>query len=438
MSNLEVIQKKYQALYPFLNERQRRLWAATEAQAVGHGGVTLVSQATGLGRKAIHRGLRELETISTETPEPLPAEAATDEEEDPPSEGSSEGIAVLLPGRLRLPGGGRKRLTVKDPTILEDLETLVDPVTRGDPISPLRWTCKSLEKLAEALRDQGHRVSPRKVADLLRELGYSLQGNRKSREEASHPDRNAQFERINADTQAFQERGQPVISVDTKKKELVGAFHQGGREWQPKGTPQEVAVHDFPDKELGKAIPYGVYDLARNEGWVSVGCDHDTAAFAVRTIRTWWERMGQPTYPEGTELLIIADGGGSNGSRSRLWKRELQRWADETGLTVTVRHFPPGTSKWNKIEHRMFCHLTENWRGRPLVSHEVIVDLIGSTTTRNGLRIQAELDRGSYPTGRAVSNDEFAQIRLEPDAVHGEWNYTIHPTSLSNESFISS
>jgi hypothetical protein len=275
------------------------------------------------------------------------------------------------------------------------------------------------------------------VADLLRDLGYSLQGNRKTLEGASHPDRNAQFERINADAEAFQERGQPVISVDAKKKELVGAFKNAGQEWRPRGVP-EVAVHDFPDKEAGKAIPYGVYDLARNEGWVNVGCDHDTAAFAARTILNWWERMGKDAYPDATELLIVADGGGSNGSRSRLWKRELQRLADETGLTLSARHFPPGTSKWNKIEHRMFCHITENWRGRPLISREVIVDLIGSVTTRKGLRIRAELDRGEYPTGQKVSEEEFAAIRLEPEAFHGEWNYSIHPSLLLNGSVISS
>jgi hypothetical protein len=308
----------------------------------------------------------------------------------------------------------------------------VEPSTRGDPESPLRWTCKSWSKLATALRAQGHAISGRKVGDLLRELGYSLQANRKTREGASHPDRDAQFEHINAQALAFQRRGQPVISVDTKKKELVGEFKNGGQEWQPTGRPVPVRVHDFPSQALGKAIPYGVYDVGADQGWVSVGTDHDTAEFAVATVRRWWQQMGAPKYPGATELLIMADGGGSNGSRSRLWKVALQQFADETGLQVGVCHFPPGTSKWNKIEHRMFSHITQNWRGRPLVTHEVVVNLIGSTTTRAGLQIRAALDPTPYPTKKQVSDDELASVQIRPDRFHGEWNYSIHPRASLN------
>jgi Rhodopirellula transposase DDE domain len=407
MQDVATIRAKFEALRPYLDERRRRLWAAAEAMALGRGGVTAVASATGLQRVTVRVGLRELQrgpATSTDA-----ATVADDEQ------------------RVRAPGGGRKPLTAQDPTLLRDLEALVEPVTRGDPMSPLRWTCKSTRQLATELGRQGHRVSHATVADLLHALHYSLQGTRKTKEGADHPDREAQFAEINDHTKAFQQRGQPVISVDAKKKELVGDFYNGGREWQPSGYPEPVRVHDFVDRELGKAIPYGVYDVAANQGWVSVGIDHDTAAFAVASIRQWWERMGQSTYPVATELLITADGGGSNGSRTRLWKTELQRLADETGLRISVCHFPPGTSKWNTIEHRLFCHITQNWRGRPLVSLEVIVNLIGSTTTRAGLQVQAQVDRAAYPTGVKVTDADFAAVQLQPAAFHGDWNYTITP-----------
>ena len=398
---MESITAKFEKLRPYLDERRRRLWAAAEALALGRGGVTTVAAATGLQRNTICVGIRELQ---------LPESPASTPDQ-----------------RIRAPGGGRKALTEHDATMVRDLEALVEPVTRGDPMSPLRWTCKSTRQLATELSGQGHQVSHQKVAELLHDLRYSLQGTRKTMEGASHPDRDAQFAYLNEQVRAFQEHGQPVVSVDTKKKELVGEFTNKGREWQPAGQPERVRVHDFIDPDLGKAIPYGVYDLAANRGWVSVGTNHDTPAFAVASIRQWWERMGYPSYPKATELLITADGGGSNGSRPRLWKVELQRLADETGLRITVCHLPPGTSKWNKIEHRMFCHITQNWRGRPLVSHEVVVQLIGHTTTRTGLSIRAELDMHSYPTGVKVADDELAAVRLEPAAFHGEWNYSIAP-----------
>jgi hypothetical protein len=407
MSEVATIRAKFESLRPFLDERRRRLWAATEALALGRGGVTVVAQATALRRNTIHAGIRDLQTRA-----PVAAGEPALSGPDP---------------RVRGPGGGRKALTAHDPALLRDLEALVEPVTRGDPMSPLRWTCKSTRQLATELGRQGHRVSHQTVAELLHGLDYSLQGNRKTKEGAAHPDRDAQFTYLNGQVRAFQERGQPVISVDTKKKELVGDFKNGGREWRPAGHPEPVRVHDFVDRELGKAIPYGVYDLAANQGWVSVGMDHDTPAFAVQSVRRWWEEMGRPVYPQATELLITADGGGSNGSRARLWKTELQRLADETGLRITVCHFPPGTSKWNKIEHRMFCHITQNWRGRPLVSHEVIVRLIGSTTTRAGLTIRADLDTGTYPTGVKVTDAALAAVRIEPAGFHGDWNYTIVP-----------
>ena len=406
MSDQDHVKRVFEALRPVLNERMRRLVAAAQAQALGHGGVTLVAEATGLARSTITQGITEL----TVTP-PIVATGVE---------------------RLRRPGGGRKRLTDHDPVLLRDLEALVEPTTRGDPESPLRWTCKSLSKLAEALGERGHRISGRKVGDLLRDLGYSLQANRKTQEGASHPDRNAQFEHINVQALAFQQRGQPVISVDTKKKELVGESKNSGREWQPKGQPELVQVHDFPSQALGKAIPYGVYDVGANEGGVSVGTDHDTAEFAVATVRRWWQQMGAPKYPDATELLIMADGGGSNGNRSRLWKVALQQFANDTGLRLSVCHFPPGTSKWNKIEHRMFSHITQNWRGRPLVSHEVVVNLIGSTTTRAGLQIRAVLDSAPYQTKKQVSDDELAAVQISLDSFHGEWNYSIHPRSSVN------
>ena len=409
MRDVDLIKQKYDALSPWMDERMRRLWAGAEAKGLGWGGITTVAAATGMARATIAAGLQEVQMPRADTQEARPATP-----------------------RIRRQGGGRKRLTDQDATLRADLESLVDPLTRGDPQSPLRWTCKSTRRLAQELGARGHRVGERTVARLLRELNYSLQANQKTREAASHPDRTAQFEHINAQTQAFQQRGQPVISVDTKKKELVGDFKNAGREWQPQGQPEAVRVHDFADEDFGKAIPYGVYDVTKNEAWVSVGCDHDTAEFAAQAVRRWWQQMGAVAYPQARELLITADGGGSNGTRSRLWKVELQRLSDQTGLQITVCHLPPGTSKWNKIEHRLFAWVTQNWRGRPLVSHEVVVNLIGSTRTRTGLRVQAELDPSTYPTGRKVSDEELAAIEIEREAFHGEWNYTIVPRSALN------
>jgi transposase len=403
MIDTDVIKRRFGLLAPALDERTRRLVAAAEALAVGWGGGTAVARATGVSRRAIREGIRELSA---------------------PQAGSS--------GRVRRAGGGRKQAVAKDPALLADLERLVEPVTRGDPESPLRWTCKSVRKLAEELSGLGHRASPSLVAELLHDLGYSLQANRKVREGGDHPDRDAQFRRINARVEAFQASGDPVISVDTKKKELVGDFKNGGREWRPQGEPEEVRVHDFVIPELGKVNPYGVYDVTRDAGWVNVGIDHDTATFAVESIRRWWASMGQPAYPHARRLLITADGGGSNGSRVRLWKVELQRLAEDTGLAISVCHLPPGTSKWNKIEHRLFSFISQNWRGKPLVSHEVIVNLIAATTTKAGLTVRCELDRNAYPAGRKVSDDELAQIRIQPDEFHGDWNYTIRPRSRSD------
>jgi hypothetical protein len=400
---VQSIKAKYSSLQPVLDERARRLWAAAEARAIGRGGITQVSEATGLSRMTIRAGLSQLDL-----PGPPTGRGAAD-------------------GRLRRPGGGRKPLIDPDPALLRDLETLVDPVTRGDPMSPLRWTCKSAAKLATELQALGHAASERTVNRLLHALGYSLQANRKTIEGKGHPDRDAQFQHINRRVKAFQRRGQPVVSVDAKKKELVGQFRNGGREWQPEGQPEPVEVYDFAKKDLGKALPYGVYDPTANTGWVSVGIDHDTAEFAVATLRRWWRNMGVQVYPAAKRLLITADGGGSNGSRCRLWKVELQGLADEIGLRISVCHFPPGTSKWNKIEHRMFCHITENWRGRPLVSREVVVNLIGHTTTKTGLAIRSELDEGSYPTGRAVSKEQMEGLSIRRDKFHGEWNYTLLP-----------
>src|SRR5215471_15086930 len=329
--------------------------------------------------------------------------------------------------RMRRPGAGRKRRVTQDPTLLGDLETLVEPTTRGDPQSPLRWTCKSVRRLASELQAQGHQVSPQLVSELLHAAGYSLQGTRKTREGNQHPERNTQFEHIAARVQDFQQRGAPVISVDAKKKELVGDFKNAGREWHPQGQAPQVRVYDFIDADLGKAIPYGVYDVHANVGWVSVGVDHDTPAFAVATIRAWWLQMGAAMYPQATELLITADSGGSNSARARLWKRELQHFADASGLRVGVSHLPPGTSKWNKIEHRLFCHITANWRGKPLESLEIVVSLIGATTTAQGLCIQAALDAGQYPTGVKVSETEMQALQIERSGFHGDWNYTILP-----------
>ncbi len=395
---IENIREKYKILQAELDERTNRLWAATEAMAIGHGGIAAVSKATGLAESTIRLGRQELRQDHK------------------------------TPGRIRKPGGGRRMITEHDPELLKELELLVEPTTRGDPMSPLRWTCKSTRKLAKELKGQGHSVSHAKVAKLLKKLGYSLQGTRKTKEGESHPDRDAQFEYVNQQVKDFQRFGQPVISVDTKKKELVGDFSNVGQEYQPKGQPEKVRVYDFIDKKLGKAIPYGVYDLTNNEGWVSVGTDHDTSQFAVETIRHWWLQMGMKSYPNARRLLITADGGGSNGSRTRLWKVELQHLANETGLIISVCHFPPGTSKWNKIEHRMFCHITENWRGRPLISHEIIVNLIANTTTQTGLRIQAELDTSAYPTGLKITQEQMNEVQIEPAAFHGkDWNYTIYP-----------
>jgi len=402
---IAAIRKKWNAMEREMDERARRLWAASEAQALGRGGITAVSEATGMAFSTVHIGTQELHGLIR----------SRVKNGDTPAR------------RVRREGAGRKTLTSKDPELLKILEALVCPTTRGDPMSPLRWTCKSTRTLALELKQQGHPLSDRSAAACLHELGYSLQGNQKTKEGGTHPDRNAQFEHINAQVQAFQHRRQPVISVDAKKKELVGDFKNGGREWRPKGNPEKVRVHDFEDKTLGKVTPYGVYDISVNQGWVSVGTDHDTAEFAVQTIRQWWHQMGRHRYPNATELLITADGGGSNGSRIRLWKVALQRLADETGLRIAVCHLPPGTSKWNKIEHRMFCHITRNWRGQPLMSHEVIVKLIGNTTTQKGLRIQAALDSDQYPKGIKVSDEVLAQLQIERDDFHGDWNYALAP-----------
>ena len=402
------IEEKYAALRDVLDERTRRLWAASEALAIGHGGVRAVAKATGMAESTIRAGRRELRG------------------------GTKRSSVVPAADRVRRPGGGRKRLTEHDPGLLEALDALVEPTTRGDPQCPLRWTCKSTRRLARELTKQGHPVSCRKVAALLGELGYSLQGQRKTAEGRDHPDRDAQFHYIHKQVKAFQKRGQPVISVDTKKKELVGNFANSGREYQHQGQPERVRMHDFVDPELGKVVPYGVYDIGRNEGWVSVGTDHDTAQFAVATIRRWWLKMGRHTYADAQELLITADNGGSNGSSSRLWKLQLQQLADELGLEINVCHFPPGTSKWNKIEHRMFCHITENWRGRSLRSHQIIVNLIAHTTTRKGLRIKAALDTGNYPTGRKVTAEEMNSLDIAPAKFQGDWNYSVTPRLPTN------
>jgi hypothetical protein len=396
------VRDKYQALSVTLNERSRRLWAATEARSLGRGGVAAVIAATGMSSATVYKGLGELDAAAM-------------------------GGEVLPPERIRNPGGGRKRAIDKQPGLTKALESLVEPTARGDPESPLRWTCKSTRKLADELKRQGFRVGPRTVAKELQAEGFSLQANRKTREGASHPDRDAQFVHINEQVMRFQRRGQPVISVDTKKKELVGDFKNAGREWRRRGQPEAVRVHDFPDPKMTKAIPYGVYDLTRNEGWVSVGIDHDTARFAAATIKRWWRKMGKKRYPQAKELLITADCGGSNGSRTRLWKVALQELADDLGLQLTVCHFPPGTSKWNRIEHRMFCHITQNWRGRPLRSYAVIVQLIAKTKTAAGLQIQAELDEHTYPPKETVTDEQLANVRLRPAPFHGEWNYTIVP-----------
>lgn len=396
--DIDMIKSRFTNLQPFLDERLRRVYAAAEAEAIGHGGISVVSRATGVSRRAIAVGKKDLKN-------PKPMQKT----------------------RIRKKGGGRKRATDKDHSLKADLEGLVEPVTRGDPESPLRWTCKSVRKLADELNRIGHEISHNLVAELLRSMGYSLQANRKTLEGASHPDRDGQFEQINEKVKAFQRKRQPVISVDTKKKELVGEFKNNGRELRPKGEPEKVRVHDFIIPELGRAAPYGVYDVTENAGWVSVGIDHDTSSFAVESIRRWWHSMGRDRYPKAKRLLITADSGGSNGYRIRLWKLELQELAKETGLTISVSHFPPGTSKWNKIEHRLFSFITQNWRGKPLVSHEVIVNLIAATTTKEGLRVQCEIDANSYQKGIKVTDRQMQDINLDPDSFHGEWNYTISP-----------
>lgn len=401
------IQRRFRSLSPFLDERMRRLVAAAESEAIGYGGVSAVARATGVSRRAITEGVKEL------------------------SRRRVAHKAPPVPSRIRRIGAGRKRTADKDPSLVEDLDRLVDPATRGDPESPLRWTCKSVRRLAKELQREGHAVSYQTVAELLHAMDYSLQANQKTLEGSQHADRDEQFQYINRKAQRYLKQGEPVISVDTKKKELVGDFKNAGREWQIKGDPEPVRVHDFeirePDK--GKVAPYGVYDLARNVGWVSVGVDHDTAAFAVESIRRWWRWMGHPTYPQAKRLLITADSGGSNGARVRLWKWELQQFADETGLKISVCHFPPGTSKWNKIEHRLFSFISQNWRGKPLISHEVIINLIAATTSKTGLAVKSDLDSNTYPAGIKVSNQQMAELRLKRDAFHGDWNYSLVPRS---------
>ena len=394
------IRIRYEAMRSRLDERERRLFAAAEARSAGYGGVSVVARATGVARSTINRGLKDLEALG-------PA-----------------------PSKVRRSGGGRPTLTQTDPTLLEDLRRLLESTTLGDPMRPLVWVSKSHEKLALALRDIGHRISASRIPQLLDRLGYRRQVNRKSLEGGRHLDRNAQFEHINAQVTAFQAAGQPVISVDTKKKELIGPYKNAGSDYRPQGRPDEVNVHDFIDKELGKAIPYGVYDVGANAGCVSVGIDHDTAQFAVNAIRRWHETMGRERYPQSDRLMITADGGGSNGSRVRLWKVELQKLSDETGLTIGVCHYPPGTSKWNKIEHRLFCHITQNWRGRPLTSRSAVVELIAATTTKKGLTVRCELDSNSYIKGVKVSDAEMATLNIERDPFHPEWNYTIKPRRL--------
>jgi transposase len=397
---LESIRNRFTALSPHLNEKHRRLWCASEAKEMGHGGINAVSVATGMSQKTIRRGMKDLE---------VPIQPGVDAE------------------RVRRSGGGRKKEIEKNPKLLVELEALLEPYTIGDPMRPLRWTCKSTENLSVELRKQGYQVSARTVARLLKELGYGLQGNYKRNEGKVHPDRNAQFEYINTMVEAFQSRSSPVISIDAKKKELVGNYKNAGQEWSKKGTPLEVEAYDFIDPSKGKVTPYGVYDTTLNLGWVSVGTDNDTAQFAASSISRWWSNMGESAYSGAEELLILADGGGSNGSRNRLWKKSLQELSDREGFKIVVCHFPPGTSKWNKIEHRMFCHITQNWRGKPLISHEVIVSLIGATKTKAGLKIQAQLDESEYSKGLKVSDEEMESLNVETADFHGQWNYMISP-----------
>jgi hypothetical protein len=399
------IRDRYCSLKSTLSERARRLFVASEAIAFGYGGVVAAAQATGMAPSAIGRGKVEVRAIEDGTALPLAA------------------------ARSRRPGAGRKKTTEKDPTLIPDLKALVESTTRGDPESPLLWTARSQRNIVAALKQQGHQTSMPMVSKLLKQLGYSLQANRKRLEGAQHPDRNAQFEHINEEIRRRLDANEPVISVDTKKKELVGPYKNAGHELRAKGDPEDVMVHDFIDPEQGKAAPYGVYDLAENEAWVSVGISHDTGEFAVQTIRTWWKEMGAPRYPDAGSLMITADGGGSNGYRLRLWKLELQGLVDELGLPITVCHLPPGTSKWNKVEHRLFSFITKNWRGKPLVTHQVIVNLIAATTTKAGLTVRSRIDDHIYAKGRRVSDQQLALVNLEPHVFHGEWNYTIRPTS---------
>ncbi|HTD76642.1 MAG TPA: ISAzo13 family transposase [Chloroflexota bacterium] len=408
MIDREQIRERFTAISPHLDERARRLLAATEARAAGYGGIAAVSQATGVAPSTIARGLQDL---AAESP--------------------------LAPGRVRQLGGGRKPLAADDPTLRADLLTLVEPDARADPMSPLRWTCKSLRRLADELAERGHQVSRSVIGAMLKAEKFSLQGNRKTREGSEHPDRDAQFDHINTSVKTALAEQQPVISVDTKKKELVGDFKNAGRTWRPQGEPEEVQVYDFLSQALGRAIPYGVYDLATNDGWVSVGVDHDPAAFAVQTIRRWWQDIGRQRYPDAHRLVITADGGGSNGVRVRLWKRELQSLATELGIAIEVHHLPPGTSKWNKIEHRLFAFISMNWRATPLVSYRVIIDLISATTTKTGLSVCCELDPADYPRGIAVSDAEMQALNLVRDSFHGEWNYTIQPQNMSDRAVIS-
>jgi len=407
MINQDRIRERFTAVSAQLDERARRLLAATEARAAGHGGIAAVSQATGVAPSTIGRGLQDL---AARTP--------------------------LAPGRVRRPGGGRKPLADNDPTLRADLLELVEPDARGDPLSPLRWTCKSLRRLAAELANLGHQVSRTVIGEMLTAEKFSLQGNRKTREGGTHPDRDAQFGHINTSVKTALAGQQPVISVDTKKKELVGDFKNAGRTWRPQGEPEEVQVYDFLSDALGRAIPYGVYDLATNAGWVSVGVDHDTAAFAVQSIRRWWQDIGRQRYPDAQRLVITADGGGSNGVRVRLWKRELQRLANDLGIAIEVHHLPPGTSKWNKIEHRLFSFISMNWRATPLVSYRVIIDLISATTTETGLSVRCELDPTEYPKGIAVSDAEMETLNLVRDSFHGEWNYTIRPQTMSDRAVV--
>jgi transposase len=399
----EMIKQRYSLISPFLDERQRRLYLAAEAKVIGYGGVSTVSRMTGVSRSAISAGYEDYDQAK--------------------EKGSS-------PGRIRKEGGGRKRTVATDVTLKTDLEKLIEPVTRGDPESPLRWTCKSVRNLSDELNRMGHKTSHRMVAELLHEMDYSLQANRKTLEGESHPDRNAQFEFINQKVKDLQSMAQPVISVDTKKKELVGDFKNGGKELRPKGDPEKVRVHDFKIPELGRVAPYGIYDMTHNMGWVNVGIDHDTSAFAVESVRRWWYSMGKDLYPDAKQLMVTADGGGSNGYRIKLWKLELQKLADETGLSIQVSHFPPGTSKWNKIEHRLFSFISQNWRGKPLISHEVIVKLIAATSNKTGLKVECQLDTNIYPKAIKVSDKEMADIHLQRDSFHGEWNYTISPKHI--------